>query len=118
MLPLSGLAAGGAVDVHERPPWPLSRTQLVEKANRMFASGAREVAVMPVDHGQARPHVAGEVEGGDAGTERERREGVSEILDPAQGLDSRGERCGLPVAVAEVVQASSASLQPRSRSYY
>jgi hypothetical protein len=35
----------------------------------MLASAAREVAVV-VDHGQAGTHVAGEVEGGDVGTER------------------------------------------------
>jgi hypothetical protein len=34
-------------------------------------SVAGEVAVVAVDHGQAGAHVAGEVEGGDAGTERE-----------------------------------------------
>jgi hypothetical protein len=66
--------------VHQRPPWPLSGAQLVEQADRM-----REVAVVAVDHGQAGAHVAGEVEGGDAGTECEDREGVSEIVDPAQG---------------------------------
>jgi hypothetical protein len=49
----------------------------------VFASVACEVAVVPVDHGQAGAHVAGEVEGGDAGTECEGREGVSEIVDPA-----------------------------------
>jgi len=49
----------------------------------MFAAVAREVAVVAVDHGQAGAHVAGEVEGGDAGTEGEGGEGVSEIVDPA-----------------------------------
>jgi len=37
----------------------------------MFASVAGEVAVVAVDHGQAGAHVAGEVEGGDAGTQGE-----------------------------------------------
>src|SRR6266508_4716356 len=54
-------------------------------------------------------HVAGEVEGGDAGTEREGREGVSEIVDPAQGFDPGGELRGLPLAVAEVVQVEVAA---------
>ena len=36
-----------------------------------------------VDHGQAGAHVAGEIEGGDAGTEREGGEGVPKIVDPA-----------------------------------
>jgi hypothetical protein len=72
----------------------------------VLASVAREVAELPVDHGQAGAHVAGEVEGGDAGTEREGGEGVPKIVDPAQRLDAGGELCGLPLAVAEVVQVS------------
>jgi hypothetical protein len=76
----------------------------------MFASVAREVAVMAVDHGQAGAHVAGEVEGGDASTECEGRKGVSEIVDPAQRLDPGGELCGLPLPLAEVVQADAAPL--------
>jgi hypothetical protein len=49
----------------------------------MLAPVAGEVAVVAADHRQAGAHVAGEVEGGDAGTEREGGEGVSEIVDPA-----------------------------------
>jgi hypothetical protein len=64
---------------------------------------------MAVDHGQAGAHVAGEVEGGDAGTERESGEGVSEIVDPAQRLDSCRELHGLPLAVPEVVQVEVAA---------
>jgi len=75
----------------------------------MLASVAREVAVMAVDHGQAGTHVAGEVEGGGAGTERERAEGVPEIVDPAQRLDPGRELGGLPVVVAEVVQVEVAA---------
>jgi hypothetical protein len=55
----------------------------------MLTSVAGEVTV-PVDHDQAGAHVAGQVEGGDAGTERERREGVPEIVDPAQRFDPGG----------------------------
>src|SRR6266508_2713214 len=76
--------------VHQRPPWTLAGAQLVEQADRMFASVAGEVAVMTIDHGQAGAHVAGEVERGDAGTECEGREGMSEIVDPAQRLDPGG----------------------------
>jgi len=61
---------------------------LVEQADRLLAAVAGEVAVVAVDHGQARAHVAGELEGEDAGTEREGGEGVSEIVDPARWLDS------------------------------
>jgi hypothetical protein len=68
----------------------LFRAQLVEQANGVLAPVAGEVAVVAVDHGQAGAHVAGEVEGGDAGTEREGGEGVSEIVDPARRLDPGG----------------------------
>jgi hypothetical protein len=37
----------------------------------MLAPVAGEVTVMAVDHGQAGAHVAGQIEGGNAGTERE-----------------------------------------------
>ena len=53
----------------------------------MLASVAGEVAVVAVDHGQAGAHVAGELEGGDAGTQGEGREGVSEIVDAPERLD-------------------------------
>jgi hypothetical protein len=36
---------------------------VVEEPDRVLASVAGEVAVVPVDHGQAGAHVAGEVEG-------------------------------------------------------
>jgi hypothetical protein len=59
----------------QRPPWTFSDAELVEQANRMFAPVAGEVAVVAVDHGQAGAHVAGELEGGVASTEREGGEG-------------------------------------------
>ena len=65
------------------PSPALPDTQLVEQADCVLASIGREVAVMSIDHGQAGAHVAGEVEGGDAGTERDGGDGVSEIVDPA-----------------------------------
>ena len=68
---------------------------------------------MTVDHGQAGAHVAGEVEGGDPGTECEGREGVSEIVDPAERFDPGGTLCRLPLAVTEVVQVEVAA--PLSR---
>src|SRR5438552_3427136 len=67
-------------NVHQRPPWTSSDTQLVEKTDRVLASVPCKVAVMPVDHREAGAHVAREVEGGDAGTESEGCEGVSEVV--------------------------------------
>src|SRR5438093_11554881 len=90
--------------VHQRPPWPLSRAELVEQADRMLASVAGEVAVVAVDHGQAGAHVVGEVEGGDAGAECEGRGGMSEIVDPASRFDPRGTFCRLRLAVTAVAE--------------
>jgi hypothetical protein len=59
---------------------------------------------MAVDHRQAGAQVAGEVEGGDAGTKGESREGVAQIVDAPQRRDAGGVLGGSPVAVAEVVQ--------------
>jgi len=51
----------------------------------MLSSVAGEVSVVAVDHRQTGAHVAGKVEGRDPCTEREGREGVAEIVDPARG---------------------------------
>src|SRR6266545_564751 len=75
----------------------------------MLASVAGEVAVVTVNHRQARAHVAREVERGDAGTEGEGGKGVSEIVDPAQWLDPGRELRRLPLSVAEVVQVEVAA---------
>ena len=75
----------------------------------MLAAVSGEVAVVAVDHRQAGAHVAGEVEGGDAGAERERREGVPEIVDAPDRVDSEVALRGFPVAVAEVVQVEVAA---------
>ena len=56
-------------------------------------------------YGEAGAHVAGEVEGRDAGAEPERCKGMPEILDPAADrVDPSSRLGGLPFAVAEVVQ--------------
>jgi hypothetical protein len=75
----------------------------------VLAPVSREVAVVAVDHGQTCAHVAGEIEGGDAGTEGEGGEGVPKIVDPAHRLDPRGELRGLPLPVAEVVPVEVAA---------
>jgi hypothetical protein len=75
----------------------------------VFASVAGEVAVVAVDHRQAGAHAAGEVEGGDAGTEGDGGEGVSEIVDPAQRLCPCRVLCRLPVVVAELCRSEVAA---------
>src|SRR5512133_2571206 len=56
----------------------------------MFASVAGEVAVVAIDHGQAGAHVAGEVEGRDAGTACEGGEGVPKIRRSRAAARERG----------------------------
>src|SRR6266511_4408175 len=75
----------------------------------MLTSVACKVAVVPVDHGQACAHIAGEFEGGDASAEFEGRERMSQIVDSAQWLDPGRDLRWLPLAVAEVVQAEVAA---------
>jgi hypothetical protein len=55
----------------------------VEQSDRVLAAIFGEVAVVAVDHGQAGAHVAGEVEGGEAGTEREGGEGMAVMRNSA-----------------------------------
>jgi hypothetical protein len=55
----------------------------VEEVDCVVAAVAGQMAVVAVDHRQAGAHVAGEVEGGDAGTKGEGGEGVAQIVDPA-----------------------------------
>jgi hypothetical protein len=71
----------------------------------MLASVARQVAVVAVDHRQAGAHVAGEIEGGDAGTERKGREGMPEIVDPPPRLDAGGVLCRLPVRLRKLCRS-------------
>jgi hypothetical protein len=85
----------------------------LEQLDRVLASVAGKVAVVAIDHGQACSYVAGEVEGGDAGAERERRERVPQVVDPAQRLDPGGALSRLPVAVAEVVEIEVAATDGR-----
>ncbi len=73
------------------------------------ASVTGQVTVMAVDHRQACAHVTGQIEGGDAGTEREGRKGVAEIVNAPEGCDPDLELGRFPFAVAEVVQVEVAA---------
>jgi hypothetical protein len=77
----------------------------------MLPGVASEVAVVSVDHREARPHVAAEVEGRDAGPQREGRERVPESVDPPRRVDPSRELSALPGAGAEVVQVEVAALR-------
>jgi len=108
---LSAKARRGGFSVH-RASTNVHRGDAVavEEADRVLAAVAGEVAVVAVDHGQACAHLAGEVEGGDAGTEREGGEGVAQIVDAPERFDSGGSLGGFPVAVAKVVQVEVAAV--------
>src|SRR5262249_13867303 len=65
--------------------------------------------IVTIDHGQTGTHISGEIECRDAGTEREGREGVPEIVDPPQRLDARRSLGGSPLERAEVVDVEVAA---------
>jgi len=58
-------AATVSTSVHE-----LLARECVEEPDRVLAAVAFEVAVVEIAHRQARPHVAGQLERGEAGSER------------------------------------------------
>jgi hypothetical protein len=69
----------------------------------VLASVAGELAVVAVNHRQAGAGVAREVERGDAGTKREGREGMPEILDPPKRRYPCGFLGWAPLERAELV---------------
>jgi hypothetical protein len=75
----------------------------------VLASVAGEMAVVAVDHQQARAHVAGELERRDSGSKRKGGEGVAQVVDPPHGLDAGLELRGLPVTVTEVAKVEIAA---------
>jgi hypothetical protein len=62
-----------------------------------------------VDHREACSHVAGGIEGGDAGTKREARECMPEIEDAAERLEPSCALSRFLGPVAEVVQVAVAA---------
>src|SRR5437588_311910 len=107
---LSRLTAVCSFDVHRASTaWTSALIRVaVEELDGVLAPVAREVAVVAVDHRQARAHVTEKVERGDPSTEREGRERVPEIVNPARRLDRSGVLGRLPVPVAEVVEVKRA----------
>src|SRR3954470_8992761 len=74
-------------DVHAVDTGLVSARLSVEEVDRVVASIASEVTVVAVDHCQAGTHVAREVEGRDAGTQREGRKRVPKIVDATDRWD-------------------------------
>jgi hypothetical protein len=75
----------------------------------MLASVRSEVPVMTIDHGQTGTHVTREIECRDAGTKREGRKGVPEIVDPPQRHNAHRLLGGSPLERAEVVDVEVAA---------
>jgi hypothetical protein len=63
-----------------------------------------EVAVVEIDHRDARAHEPGEREHRDAGAEREGGVGVAQVVEVAQRFDPDRSLQGLPVAPVEVAE--------------
>ena len=70
----------------------------------MFAAVAGEVAVVAVDHRDARAHEARDREHRDAGAHCERGVGVAEVLEMTKRLDTRRDLGCLPVTAAEAAE--------------
>jgi hypothetical protein len=68
-----------------------------------------KVAVVEVDHRDARAHEAREGEHRDAGSEREGGVRVAEVVEVAQRLDPDPFLDGLPVAAIEVAEVEMAA---------
>jgi hypothetical protein len=87
----------------------------IEEPDRVLASVASEVAVVAVDHKQARAHVAGELERRDSRSKRERGEGVAQVVDPSHRFDAGFDLRWLPVPVTEVAKVEIAAASWRGK---
>ena len=79
-----------------------------------------EVAVVEVDHRDARAHEPREREHRDAGAEREGGVGVAQVVEVAQRLDPDCFLDGLPVAAVEVaeVEVAAACVREQQRAVF
>src|SRR4051812_36747342 len=86
-----------------RPPSvhrPLERER-VEQRDRMHMAVTGEMAIVAVDHRDARADEARDGEYRNAGAERESGVGVAHVVEPANGFDAGANLGGSPVAAAE-----------------
>src|SRR6266550_4453187 len=86
---------------------PLERER-VEERDGVFAAVAGEVAVVTVDHRDARTDEARDREHRNAGAEPEGRVGVAEVVETADRLDASGDLSWSPVAAAEDAEVDPA----------
>ncbi len=85
----------------------------------MLAAVVREVTVVAVDHGDARPDESRDGEDGDPGAQRVGGVGVAHVVQVADRLDPGGRLGGFPVAAATTAWSwstnATTSLPCRSR---
>ena len=79
----------------------------------MFAAIAGEVAVVAIDHRDARAHEAGDREHRDAGSQREGGVGVARVVEVAERLDAGRDLGGFPVAPPEAAEVDVAPTRVR-----
>ncbi len=109
---LSGNAGWCPPGVHS----PFDRER-VEEGDGVLVAVDCEVAVVEVDHRDARAHEAREGEDRDACAERERGVGVTQVVEVAQRLDPDGplDRFPVPSVEAAEVEVSAACVRKEQR---
>ena len=98
-----------------RPPSvhrPLERER-VEQRDRMHMAVTGEMAVVAVDHRDARADEARDGEHRNTGAEREGGVGVAQVVEAANGFDAGGDLRGPPVAAAEDAEVDPAAARVR-----
>ena len=81
----------------------------------MLVAVEREVAVVEVDHRDARAHEPREREHWEAGAEREGGVGVAQVVEVAQRLDPDRSLDGLPLATVEIAEVEVATARVRKQ---
>src|SRR5207253_4469342 len=93
---------------------PLERKR-VEQRYRMHMAVPGEMAVVAIDHRDARADEAGDREHGNAGAEGEGGVGVAQVVEPTNRLDARIDLSGSPVAAAEDAEVDPAATRVREQ---
>jgi hypothetical protein len=81
----------------------------------MLAAVVGKVAVVVVDHRDARTHEARDREDGDPGAQRERGVGVPQVVEIAWRLDAGSSLSGLPAAAAEASEVDPTTARVREQ---
>ena len=76
-----------------------------------------EVAVVAVDHRDARADETRDLKHRNAGSERERGVGVAQVIEPADRFDAGGDLVGPPVTAAEDAEVDPAAARVREQDW-